>query len=242
MPIPPVQEGSEVLKAVNTINALPENSPVLIIMDYEPSLAGEMEAAAGPLLNQLSVSRHPTLTVICTSPSGAGWVDRLLTDTKVDTQPLNLGYLSGGVAGIRGFTENPKGVLPGIQVNRFADFAAVIILTDHAESSQAWIEQISLTKQTDAVASTHPLLVVASAQAGPMLQPYVISNQVNGMVSGIAEAARYENLNAGQPGIVRSYWDAFSVGLLIAIIAMVIGSIWSLITGIRARRATAEQG
>jgi hypothetical protein len=49
-------------------------------------------------------------------------------------------------------------------------------------------------------------------------------------------------MNGGRPGIARSYWDAFGVGLFMAILAIVVGSIWSLITGIRARRAEAEQG
>jgi hypothetical protein len=62
------------------------------------------------------------------------------------------------------------------------------------------------------------------------------------MVSGLYEAAYYESMNGGRPGIARSYWDAFGVGLFMAVLAIVVGSIWSLITGIRARRAEAEQG
>jgi Na+-translocating ferredoxin:NAD+ oxidoreductase RnfE subunit len=62
------------------------------------------------------------------------------------------------------------------------------------------------------------------------------------MVSGLSEAARYEFMNSSRPGIARSYWDAFGVGLMLAVVLIVIGSLWSLVTGIRARRAEAEQG
>jgi hypothetical protein len=86
------------------------------------------------------------------------------------------------------------------------------------------------------------LLILASAQAGPLLQPYVLSKQVAGMVYGLSDAARYEFVNNNRPGIARSYWDAFGVGLFIAVLAIVLGSLWGLFTGIRARRAEAEQG
>ena len=62
------------------------------------------------------------------------------------------------------------------------------------------------------------------------------------MVNGLSDAARYEFVNNSRPGIARSYWDAFGVGLFMAVLAIVLGSLWSLFTGIRARRAEAEQG
>jgi Na+-translocating ferredoxin:NAD+ oxidoreductase RnfE subunit len=61
------------------------------------------------------------------------------------------------------------------------------------------------------------------------------------MVSGLADAARYES-NFNRPGIARSYWDAFGIGLMMSVGLIFFGSLWSLITGIRARRAEAEQG
>jgi len=62
------------------------------------------------------------------------------------------------------------------------------------------------------------------------------------MVSGLSEAATYEFINNSRPGIARNYWDTFGVGLMTAIAAITLGSLWSLFTGLRARRAEAEQG
>lgn len=246
---------AEVSNVSNAIVSLPEGAPVLVVMDYEPSLAGEMEAASGPLLDQLVVLRKPIFTFLATSPNGTGLVDRLLANTKIkspasegglgyqsEVQYFNAGYLPGGLAGVRGFTEAPQTVSPAVRVNRFSEFAAVILITDHAESGLVWIEQVTLAKQSDPLLASQQFLVVASAQAGPMLRPYVSSNQVAGMISSIADAARYEFVNNSRPGIVRTYWDAFGVGLFLAIGSIVIGSLWSLFTGIRARRAEAEQG
>jgi hypothetical protein len=237
-----------------TIQSIPESAPVLVVIDYEPALASEMEAATGPLLDQLVVARRPNITFISNSPNGSALAERLMTNTKInqaapaglgyqlDSQYFNLGYLPGGSAGVQGFVAGPKVMMPAAKVSLFSDFAAVIVITDHAESGLVWIEQLELAKQNDPALANQPLLVVASAQAGPLLQPYVSSKQVNGMVSGLYEAAYYESMNGGRPGIARSYWDAFGVGLFMAILAIVVGSIWSLITGIRARRAEAEQG
>ena len=74
----------------------------------------------------------------------------------------------------------------------FSGYSAVILLTDHAESARVWVEQIHTAKQADPTIVNQPLLVVSSAQAGPMLQPYVSSQQVNGLVNGLADAARWE--------------------------------------------------
>jgi hypothetical protein len=237
-----------------TIQGIPESVPVLVVMDYEPALAGEMEAVAGPLLDQIVATRKPNLTFISTSPTGSALTERLLARTNIsksapnglgyqlNSQYFNIGYLPGGSAGVRGFVEQPKTMMPLVNVNLFSDFAAVIIISDHAESGLVWIEQIQLAKQTNSALASQPLLVAASAQAGPLLQPYVSSKQVNGMVSGLSDAARYEFMNNSRPGIARSYWDAFGVGLLMAILSIVLGSLWSLFAGIRARRAEAELG
>ena len=234
---------AEVNNTVNVITTMPSSAPVLVVMDYEPSLAGEMEAVAGPLLDQMAVSKQPTFTFISTSPNGTALVDRLLKNAKID-QPnyVNAGYLPGGAAGARGFTEQPKTILPAVNVNLFSDFAAVIVITDQAESGSVWIEQITLAKASNLAPINQSLLIVASAQAGPMLQPYISSQQAAGMVSGLVNAARYENVNNSRPGLARSYWDAFGAGLFLAIVSMVLGSVWSLFTGMRARRSEAEQG
>jgi len=224
--------------ASNVVATMPDAAPVLVVIDYEPALSGEMEAVAGPLLDQMTVLRRPIYSFVSTSPNGSALVERLLTNTKINkpvpdgglgyqigSQYFNLGYLPGGSAGVRGFTEQPKVMLPSATITQFAEYAAVIVITDHAESGLVWIEQLELMKQTNPALANQPLLILASAQAGPLLQPYVLSKQVNGMVNGLSDAARYEFVNNSRPGIARSYWDAFGVGLFMAILAIVLGSL-----------------
>jgi cytochrome bd-type quinol oxidase subunit 1 len=104
------------------------------------------------------------------------------------------------------------------------------------------VEQLDVAKGKYPEIAGRPLIVVSSAQSGPLLQSYVSSGQVDIMVNGLYDAARYEYVNNTRPGTVRSYWDAFGVGLMMAVIAIVLGSVWSVLMRIRERRAEAEQG
>ena len=241
-----------VSSASNAILTIPENAPVLVVLDYEPSLAGEMEAVSGPFLNNVILLRHPGLSFLSTSPNGSALVERLMTNTRINRPApeglgyqagegyFNLGYLPGGSAGVLTFVESPQTAIPSADVENFSQYAAVIVLTDHAESGRVWVEQLDARKRSDPALADQPLLIIASAQAGPLLQPYVSSRQVAGMISGLPDAARFEFVNSVPPGIARTYWDAFGIGLLLAVILITFGSLWSLFMRIRPQRAGVE--
>ena len=240
MPIIPSNQLSDL------VSTIPDGLPVLVVVDYEPSFAGELEAAAGPLLDQLALSRRSTFTFISMSPNGSALVDRLMFNAKISRpapdglgyqpglQYFNLGFLPGGPSGVLGFIEDPR--------DEFSKFEAVILMTDNAETGRVWVEQLDVAKGKYPEIAGKPLIVVSSAQSGPLLQSYVSSGQVDIMVNGLYDAARYEYVNNTRPGTVRSYWDAFGVGLMMAVIAIVLGSVWSVLMRIRERRAEAEQG
>jgi hypothetical protein len=229
----------------NAVISIPANAKILVVIDYEPSLAGEMEAVGGPLLDQIALLSQPTLSFVSTSPNGVALVERLLVNTNLLPSVMdafNLGYLPGGSAGILGFMEAPSQIIPSAGVQFFSEYSALIVLTDHAESGRIWVEQLQSRKAVDPALSNQPLLMAVSAQAGPLLRPYVSSGQVTGMISGLSDAARYELVNNNRPGLARSYWDTFGVGMMTSVALIIIGSLWSLFTGMRARRANGEQG
>jgi hypothetical protein len=229
----------------NAVLNIPLGAKVLVVVDYEPSLSGEMEAISGPLLNQMVLSTHSNLSFISTSPNGTALAERLVSKTDINqagSQYLNLGYLPGGATGVLGFIESPKQVNPFADVQSFSEYSALVVLSDHAESGRVWVEQLQNQKQIDAGLANQPLLMVASAQAGPLLQPYLSSGQIAGLISGISDAAKYETKNGLPAGISRSYWDAFGIGLMMSIALIIVGSLWSLFTGIRARRADSKHG
>ena len=238
---------NETLAAVQAINALPENAPVLLVFDYDAGLSGELEVAAAPLVDHLML-RGARLTLLATTPGGSLLAERFLTRTQAEHryQPgfhyVNLGYLPGGAAGVSGFAQSPVRAMPAWQggesawqmsvlqgVRRLSDFEAVVVLSDNTEGAQTWVEQ-ALPWLED-----KPLLLVVSAQVEPVLRPYVDSGQVKGLVSGLTGGVAYEAIN-GRPGLAQHYRDSLSIGLFLTAIVLVIGGGWSLLSARRVYR------
>ena len=219
-------------------------------------LRGEMEAAAAPFMDHLLL-KGPRLALISTSPTGPALAERFLHDTNASPliavhnyqsgqQYVNLGYLAGGPSGVQYFADSPSKAaqftldgqqawtLPPLQgVRALSDFAALIILTDNADSGRVWIEQ------TGSTIGTTPMLMVLSAQAEPLILPYYVSGQVKGLVTGLAGGDAYGQIFARPDstlGLAEKYWNSLGVGTLVAEILIVIGAIWSAVSGWRSRR------
>jgi hypothetical protein len=257
----PVGGLAEVDSALNAVQAIPQDAPVLVVFDYEPARVGEMEAVAVPVFDQM---HNPRLTFVSTTETGSILAERFISEHFADryqsgVQYLNLGFLPGGQMGVRAFVENPVMVapyaiaqssnlldltlspaweLPPLQgVTSLSQFAALIVITDDADSARAWIEQT--TAAPDPIPAI-PFVVISSAQAAPMIQPYYASQQINGLVGGLYSGALFEQNNAGRPIMTRTYWDAYSIGMLLAMILILGGGLLNLALGLRDRAAARE--
>jgi len=249
----PVGVPMDVNGALQVAQAIPESAPVLVAFDYEPARVGEMEAAAAPMFDQMILLRHPHLTFISTNETGAILVERFISgplavhNYQSGIQYLNLGYLPGGQMGIRAFAQNPVVTspfdmslssawdsIPLEGISALSQFAALIVVTDDAEAARTWIEQ------TESARGAIPFVVISSAQAAPMIQPYYESQQISGLVSGLYGGALFEQYNAGRPGSARAYWDAYSLGMLLAMALVLVGGLWNLALGLRERVAAGE--
>ncbi|MFH1184342.1 MAG: hypothetical protein V1755_04790 [Chloroflexota bacterium] len=249
----PAAVPNESIAAIQAIQSLAPDAPVLAVFDYEPATIGEMEATAASLMDHLLLLKHPRLAVISTSPTGSALAERFISGTLAErayargVQYVNLGYLPGGLAGVQSFAQDPTATVPLgaasdhvwdssvlLGTRRLSDFAAIIVLTESLESGRVWIEQ------TAAARGSSLMILVASAQAGPMLLPYFASGQVDGLIIGLNGAAGAEIANNGFPGLVRRYWDAYSLGLYLAVLLITLGALWYFWVGFRERRIEAE--
>lgn len=248
----PIGVPNELRYGMGVAQAIPENAPVLVVMDYDASRAGEMEAAAAPLFDNLMLLKHPRLTFISSNEPGAILAERFITgplavhNYQSGVTYLNLGYLAGAQVGVRAFSANPMLAapieitgqpawnLPPLQdVKSLDQFALILLLTDDADAARSWIEQTQTTR------GVVPIVAISSAQAAPMIQPYYDSGQVAGLISGLYGGAIVERqYNNGRPGLARNYWDAYSLGMLLALIFTIGGGFVQLGLGLRDRTAT----
>jgi hypothetical protein len=222
---------------IESFNALPASPTILLVLDYEMSTSGEMEALLLPPLRHLTSIKQAHLAFIALNPLMSTMDERLLESLHV-AQPqmplpesVNLGYLPGGLSALPLFASNPTFAAspeararwersPFQRVKTLSDFDCVVLVTDNAESARLWIEQTSSLKYT--------LLMVSSARSAPMLSPYFYSGQAKGMIAGLNDAAAYEQMS-GLSGLARRYRDAYSAGLLLALGAGGIGALWGLL-------------
>lgn len=237
--VTPALYSTEVVDALGIIQSLPENTPVLVTAHFEAGLAGELDWTAQPMLRHL-VERRVPLALSSTNVTGFAILKKMVGDAvktgtgyAVDEKVVELGYLPGGTIGLGALVVNPLAALPfttDIQpvgevnvlkgINSLSDFGAVILITDNPDVARTWIEQIG---RASAPVRT---LVVVSAQAAPLVQPYFASGQVNGIVSGVSGALTYEVLHAA-PGTASSRFNVYQIALLSAAVLILAGGIIS---------------
>lgn len=244
------------IAASKTISALPNEAPVLLAFDYEPGTAGEMHAAAAALVDHLML-KAARLTLVSTLPTGPALAEYFIQtvqsqhDYTSGTQYINLGYIPGGPTGLLSFAQIPQWIFPrsyeGLDpwttqplqdVNSISDFELVVIIIDDPDTARSWIEQVQ-PRMGDT-----PLLAVVSAQAEPLVRPYYGTGpgaQVRGMISGLSGGAAYE-VTVGRANLGRTYWDAFSISLVIAVGAILIGGTVNVVKLVLARSKKEYKG
>jgi len=237
------------------VEGLPAGAPVLLAVDYQTAYASEMRYSALGLLEHL-VERQARLTLISTLPEGpvlaenlmqeaqmnAGFGYQAVTENTHPVQYVNLGYLAGGIASLQEFAQQPQAAShyglnstpaqklpwekPALQgVSKLENFFLMILLTDSFDTARSWIEQVQPVLSRGQV----PMLLVTSAQISPLLQPYIESHQVKGLVAGIYGGMAYDQLGQVQRNGT-AYWNSYQTGLVLAVLLIFVGF---LVSGIQ---------
>lgn len=246
---------AEILAVSNAIGSLPAQAPVLVAVDYEPGLSGEMDTLAQALLNHLML-RGARLTLISTTPTGPLLGEMLLESLQAQHnydrggQFVNLGYVPGGATGLQALADYPMRLslpytfsgyepweprlAPLAGVDKISDFAAVLVLSDRQETARAWIEQIGPTLQA-------PLLLGTSAQIGPLVRPFYgeAPNLVTGYVSGLAGSGAYERLT-GVAGRATGSWNVFGLLVLVAAGVILLGGLVNFSLSLNRQKPSSE--
>ncbi len=242
--------------ASRVITGLPDQARVLLAFDYEPGTAGELHAAAAPLVDHLML-KSARLTLVSTLTTGPAMAEYFVQEIQSQhhytssNQYINLGYIPGGATGLHSFVQNPQWLFPQSykgyiawdtpplqDITSLADFDLVVVLSDDSDTARLWIEQVQPALQGT------PFLAILSARAEPLVRPYygdTPESQVQGIVSGIGGGVAYEAI-MGQTNLGRTYWDAYTASLVIAVAAILIGGIVTLVQTYLTQRHREHQG
>ena len=258
IPIPEVPPAVD--DARNLVNAIPNGGSILLAVDFQPGFSGEMEASASSVIDHLMI-KGSYLTLVSTTTSGPAQAEHLIRSINTlmghhyqdINQYANLGYIAGGLTGLRSFAETPKLVMPfalnddpakkGVWVDgRLAnvktlnDFKLAVVITESPDTARAWIEQVG------PILGNVPLLLVVSAQAEPMVRPYYEGSpqQVKGLIAGLSDGAAYEG-TMPRPSMARRFWDAYSFGIPAAVLIILIGSLISVVAAYLSSRKQAQR-
>ncbi|HNR02551.1 MAG TPA: hypothetical protein PKK59_08455 [Anaerolineaceae bacterium] len=239
----------EVVDAYGFIQEIPAGKPVLIAVQYEAGLAGELAWASEPVIENL-VSRGIPMAVVSTNVSGYAILEEQLrraftndSNNQFEEKVINLGYLPGGTIGLISLVRDPREAVPFStalepawesapleNVAEISDFAAVLLLTDNPEILRAWVEQSGRAEIPP------PLLAVVSAQAAPLVQPYHDSGQIRGFIAGSSGALSYQMIRQ-VPGKASSTFTSYQLAVLTAALLIFLGGVVTLIntagTGIK---------
>jgi hypothetical protein len=208
-------------EAYTLLDQAPPQKPVLVIFDYEPAQAGELEPGATAIIKHLLL-RGITVVGASTQPVGAALGNNVLEQVAVDlsehysytygTHYLTLGYIPGGAVGIGQFAANPSGIFPNTPLGR--DFRrdlstiegvwhspALSAIDPTSLNSFGVIVLVAASPETVRAwmeqaqpRTTTNIVAVISAGAEPLVRPYAEGNapQLKGLVTGLAGAAQYQ--------------------------------------------------
>lgn len=237
----PVLFPPETANAYRLVNELSSDRPVLIAADFEAGLSGEMGFAAQSMLEHLMLRNIP-LAVLSTNSVGSTLMDQMLANSQglvssydASTRVVNFGYLAGASIGMQSLTSDLRTALPYDRnlvqawthpvvqnVYSLVDLGALVVVTDDADTGRYWIEQVQ------PALNGVPLILVTSAQAAPMLQPYYASGQVSAVVSGISGGSAYEQMMK-LPGNSSYFFGAYQVLVLAVAALFLVGGLISLV-------------
>jgi hypothetical protein len=199
------------------------NRPVLVVFDYTPALAGELDPQAALLLRQMATNGSQALFL---SQSAAGLAKGVeLTAAVPDLDSRNLGFLPGEALGLRYlatcFQEDRLcETLNGRDLEtNFSQIALIVLITGERDNLVNWVEQVG--RQTDT-----PLVALMTQSLGPVAAPYQATGQLTAWLDGPAAAAAYEQIRREGDGRLEANWQATVLARWVAILLLLGGNIW----------------
>jgi len=239
---------TETTKVVfNTIENLPENSKVLVSIEYSPSTKPENHPMTISILRHLFRNNHKVF-VTCLWPDGQFMAQDALKQVAEEEfgkvygkDYVFLGFRPGNEAVIKGIVSNIRKLytvdvyqtkideIPLMDgIKNFKDFAFLFSCSAGYPGTVEWVQYAA--DPTGVPMSSG----VTSIQVNEVM-PYVQSGQMKGVLAGMPGAAEYEAL-MGQKGFATSGMDAQSIAHLVIVLFIILGNAAFFIERKRSRK------
>ncbi len=238
LPMPgslPLGVSDSVIAFFNQVEQYPENSSVLLVMDFESGYTAEMRSTLDGLLNRL-YEKRVNVALVSTLPIGPVLAEEIAQDiwlkhfaahpetnvAEYESRVVNLGYMPGGSTAMLQFIRNPRQTAEyGFRyeknpssvwnssvlssIQTVDDFAGLIVVTDSSTVSRDWIEQSSVN-------ALNRIVMVTSAQSYPLILPYWQSGQIKGLIGGLYQGYSYRSLLNQSMGLAAK-WYSYQFGM-----------------------------
>ena len=244
MPIRPTETTKVVF---NTIENLPENSKVLVSIEYSPSTKPENHPMTISILRHLFRNNHKVF-VTCLWPDGQFMAQDALKQVAEEEfgkvygeDYVFLGFRPGNEAVVKGIVSNIRKLytvdvyqtkideIPLMDgIKNFKDFAFLFSCSAGYPGTVEWVQYAA--DPTGVPMSSG----VTSIQVNEVM-PYVQSGQMKGVLAGMPGAAEYEAL-MGQKGFATSGMDAQSIAHLVIVLFIILGNAAFFIERKRSRK------
>lgn len=185
---------------------------VLVLLDYQAGSSAELEQLAAPVIAAIAAS-GVEWQPLTTQPAGLWLAGKLFAAADI-VDPPTVAFLPGGQIGLAGMISDTsllpfdpgKQALPENLGIREIDL--ILIITDSAAGARGWLEQVAPALPGGRIAA------IISQKEAPVLLPYYDSGQLAGMLANPAHA----NTSV-------THFRAYQVGLLVMIVALLLGVI-----------------
>ena len=231
----PIRATDTTQRVYDTFQNLETNSKVLLSCEYGPSTKPEIHPMVIAVLHQLFRNDHKVY-VTCLWPDGQFLASEALNEVAGDYGKVYgedyviLGYRPGSEAVIKGMVRDLRAIfstdVKGTKVEdismmngvyKFEDFDFLFSASAGFPGSLEWMQYA--TDNTDVEMSTGTTSIMVND-----IMPFVVSDQIQGILAGMPGAAEYEKL-VGKPGIGTSGMDAQSLAHLVIVFFIVFGNI-----------------
>ena len=239
-----IEAGPSIEALYETIESLPGNAQVLVAVDYDPTMSGEMDVIAQSIISHL-MDRQAQVVAVSLLPAGPATAESLVEKVAASypayqagdgQRYVNLGYLPGQAAAVRLMGQSLPGALPhDFEGRRVTDLAAlsgitstqgfdlIVELAAAPDTLRWWIEQAGAPYGV-------PIVAGVSAAVEPMARTYYETEpqQLKGVTGGVPGAASYESLRSGGSELepeMAARLDSLLAGQVLIILAILSSAI-----------------